>query len=131
MVHHLVVWAHEDMVKLGVVLSVTPREPDSEQEWQDTQHVTRDRDGRIELNIISHFTLEEMLLEAPMCSYERMADVLALFFRNAILDALEHEIDECIFDGTERRFDPHLRATNAAGVRRPPFRDRGLTKGSE
>lgn len=115
-VHALEARAEGETVYLAVTLLVLPRDEREEA----TRDVQRDAEGRIELSVVSHFTIAEMratkLTDGP--------DPLARFFRNAVLDALEHEVDECIFDDADRIFDPHALTVRGGGLRKDPFRDR-------
>jgi len=112
------------------MMMVIPREPTNHVERMQVAEVYHDRDGRIELAVHVHFTLDEFLAQVPSWSQHAMmrddtgVDALARFFRNAVLDAVEHEIDECIYDRGVRVFDPHERADGGAGVRKDPFRPR-------
>lgn len=94
-------------VKLGVILDVQPRDP---AEVPDVIGAG----GRLTLNVISHFDMSEFEAQRRPAH-----ELLPLFFRNAILDALEHETDECIDVDGERTFDPHA---IDRGLRRDPFR---------
>jgi hypothetical protein len=124
----LMTWANEDRVYLQTTMRVRPRD-DTGEELPEYVHV--EPDGYFEIGVRSYFAWAEFAAEGPASVQEYIASVefgrvdpLARFFRNAVLDAVEHEIDECIFDGDTRRFDPHLHAANGAGVRMPPFRNR-------
>lgn len=101
-------------VNLGVILDVQPRDP---AEVPDVIGAG----ARLTLNVISHFDMSEFEAQRRPAH-----ELLPLFFRNAILDALEHETDECIDVDGERVFDPHAADR---GMRRDPFRSVDMRSG--